>query len=306
MRGFPPLRLALALAASCALCGIGRADLPPLNLQPTSDMLPGKFVWADLFTGNLTDAARFYTELFGWTASPVKLPASYRKADQQRRAYVVLYRESEPVAGIVQRPAGTTPHPARWVSYISVGDDLDGVLASVDGAGGRTLAPKREVPRRGAEAIVADNEGAVVGLIQSSTGDPLDRASAPGDWNWHELFVKNTANSAAFYRRVFHYSAEPDRRGRWPGHFILRSGGRPRAGISPLPDDPGSRSDWLGFVRVENIDAAVRKVARLGGTVEVAPGAPELQSRFAIISDPTGGTFGLVQIIPAAAESDQP
>lgn len=295
MRAALPLRLTLIFGAAACLATFSRADLPPLNNPPTDDRVPGKFVWTDLFTGNLTAASQFYTDLFGWTASPVKLPASYRKSGHGVRAYVVLYRGATPVAGIVQRPAGTQPHPARWIGYVSV-PNLGAALSAVAASGGHVLAPKRIVPDRGEQAIVADGEGAIIGLIQSSTGDPADRAADPGDWNWYELFASHPSAEANFYRSVCHYDVTLDTRGPWPKHYDLRSDDRPRAGISPVP--PDGTPDWLGFVRVADIDRTVANARRLGATIDAEPGQPEAGSRTAVITDPTGGTFGVVQFEP--------
>ena len=68
----PGRRLA-ALAAGCWLVvavgctSMPPRELPPLTPEPTTHMLPGKFVWIDLITQDVAAAQSFYGELFGWT-----------------------------------------------------------------------------------------------------------------------------------------------------------------------------------------------------------------------------------------------
>ena len=74
--------------------------------------------------------------------------------------------------------------------------------------------------------------------------------------------------------------------------------GKPAARLVPLASQPEGRRLGVAtglFEVPDDIDGALAKVASLGGEVLVSPHAVEFGSRFAIISDPTGGTIGLVQ-----------
>jgi predicted enzyme related to lactoylglutathione lyase len=57
---------------------------------------------------------------------------------------------------------------------------------------------------------------------------------------------------------------------------------------------------------VADIDQTLAKVAGLGGAVLVTPHAVEYGSRFAIVSDPTGGAIGLVQYLDNANPAKSP
>lgn len=55
-----------------ALASASRAEpFPPLNAPVSAEHIPGKFVWADLFTTDPVAATKFYTGLFGWTAAVI-------------------------------------------------------------------------------------------------------------------------------------------------------------------------------------------------------------------------------------------
>ena len=293
------LRLLAALAATTPFAWAvpsARADdneIPALNATDTGTHLAGKIVWADLFTSDAPAAAKFYERMFGWTA------ANYERKGWN---YMIMSNHGHAVAGIVQRPGRKGPHAARWVEYVAV-PDLATAVSTATAAGGRVVAPARAFPRRGVHAIIADGEGAWIGLLQSSSGDPADQASQPGDWTWYELFAQNPTAASAFYGRVFAYQVAPDARPDKSAHFIFSTGDYRRAGVAPMPPGSEIKADWLGFVHVADIDTAIAHVAGLGGEV-ISQGENGNPSRYAIIADPTGGTFGLIQFLDNAQAND--
>lgn len=278
------------LLAATLLAAPDSATFPALNDPPSTEMHPGKFAWADLFTTDSGAATKFYTSLLGWTSTDV---------EKDGRSYTVFSNGGHPVAGLVQRKAGSARRPSRWIGYIAVGD-IDAALAAVSRAGGKVRAPARDFPDRGRQAIVTDNEGSPVGLLQSKTGDCPDDEPRPGDWNWFELYVGKPKSAAGFYGEVFKYDVKADDRTARKNDFLLICGDESRAGVAPLPDREDSKPGWLGVVRVADIDEAVAKATSLGGEVLVAPRPVAYESRFAIIADPTGGTIGLVQYVDNA------
>ena len=129
---------------------VGAADLPPLTTPPTGEAYPGKLVWADLFTSDPPAARRFYTELFGWTATEVE-----RGTGSRAHAYIVLSNEGRPVAGIATGPAGEQAGArGRWIGYVSV-PDVAQALATAQSLGGRTVFPAKALPQRGTQALLA-------------------------------------------------------------------------------------------------------------------------------------------------------
>jgi len=295
-------RLAGVLAVTTTL-GIGlpsaaRAAAPfqPLNNPATKTHLPGKFVWADLFTTDPVAATKFYSGLFGWTANTIT---------QDGKTYTVFSNGSRPVAGLAPRPPSNTKRPSRWIAYIAVAN-MSSTLKLVAKAGGQVRADARDFPDRGVQAIVADNEGSTIGLLQSSSGDSADDEPKPGDWNWFELYVKQPQVVSAFYRQVINYEFAPDLRTERKNDFLLSSGGLARAGVAPLPNREDAKPGWLGVVRVASIDESLARVAKLGGEVLVTPRAVEYESRFAIIADSTGGTVGLVEYVDNANPAKRP
>jgi hypothetical protein len=272
------------------------ANFPPLNDPATREAHPGKFVWAELFTADSAAATRFYTGVFGWTASAL---------NQHGVAYTVFLSENHPVAGLRQRDPSAAPRSARWIGYISV-PDLAATLKAATQAGGEVRAPGRKFPKLGSQAIITDPEGAPVGLIQSASGDAADLEPAAGTWNWFHLLVRNPQAAADYYRRVFGYAVAPDDRPGKTQELLLASEGLNRGGVSALADSPDARPGWLGVIRVADLEAALAQVSALGGEVVVAPHPVAFGSRSAVISDPTGGTVGIVQYVNNANPANRP
>src|ERR1035441_9775906 len=116
-----PILAAAALLAAASVPPARAAAFPPLNAPAATERLPGKLVWADLFTTNPDGATKFYCGLLGWTADPI---------DQKGKSYTVFSNDGKPVAGLAPRSVAGASHPSRWIGYYSV-IDIDATLAVV-------------------------------------------------------------------------------------------------------------------------------------------------------------------------------
>jgi predicted enzyme related to lactoylglutathione lyase len=294
-------RLATVLAVT-TLLGIGfpasarAVQFPPLNDPATKESHPGKFVWAELFTADSAAATKFYTGVFGWTAATL---------EQNGATYTVFRNGTHPVAGLRQRSPSAAKRASRWINYIAV-TDIASALSSAAKAGGEVRAPAREFPQIGSQAIITDNEGSPVGLLQSSSGDSADVEPATGDWNWFHLLAKDPRAAGDFYRQVFGYEVAPDARMEKKNQLLFSTGAINRGGVSVLPDREDAKPGWLGVIRVANLDETLARVPVLGGEVVAAPHDAALGSRFAVIADSTGGTIGVVEYVNNANPVNRP
>jgi uncharacterized protein len=287
----------------CGAVAMARAaELPPLSdTTSTGERFPGKFIWADLFTADPAAAQTFYTGLFGWEATAIARPTA-----SGTHSYIILTNGGEPVAGIARRQVRRPgPLQGRWVGYVSV-PDVSQALAAAAAGGGRVLFPAKDLPRRGTQAIFVDPEGAELGVLHSSAGDPGEYAPDPGDWTWAQLFARDPAGAGRFYASIAGWEVLPDTRSKRPNLFVLASGGYSRASVSPLPPGPKARPGWLLFVRVADVKAAAAKATQLGGRVLVAPSDAPADYWRAVIIDPTGAVIGLVQLQQSDKPKEQP
>jgi len=283
-------RAALVLAGISLGCGPLAAapeELPPLTNISGSPRLPGKFVWGDLVTSDAAAARKFYGRLLGWT---------FLDYGTGPDAYTIAMNEERPLCGIVQAPprAGTNGHP-RWVGYISV-PSVARAQKAVLKAGGKEFVAPRKFPKRGEQAIFADPEGAVFGVMTSSSGDPEDFLADPGDWIWIQLLCRDARKAAEFYRAVAGYEVAENSNSQRENDYVLVSEKFARATIMEIPkNNPQMRSAWLPFVRVKNVAASVTQAEQLGGKVLLAPRPDLFEGRIAVVADPTGAAIGLLE-----------
>lgn len=279
--------LALALLTTTAVLSAA-PTIPPLVDPPTAKHTPGRFVWGDLFSTDPAASTAYYTQLFGWTA---------RTIESEGKAYTLLSNGTHPIAGVVRGPQPPDNRPAaRWIGYISV-KDVDKAAKSAVAKKGRIIAGPRQVPDRGMHAIVADNEGALFGLIRSSSGDPEDYLAEPNQWMWISLFAREPRQVLPFYRAVAGWQEHDDYRTENLDDYILSAGGYARAGLSKLGTESQAAPTWVGFVRVTNVKEMTERAVALGGRAIVEPRAITAGNELAIIADPLGATFGLAAFV---------
>jgi predicted enzyme related to lactoylglutathione lyase len=286
--------VSMALAIGATLRG---APFPAINSPASNAVLPGKLIWADLFTSQPDEATKFYCGLLGWTSTTI---------DQKGKTYTIFTNDGIPVAGLAPHSYAKESHPSRWIGYVSVAD-INATVALVEKNGGKVHATVKKFPDRGFQAIVADSDGNTIGLLQSSSGDSVDDYTKTGAWNWFELYVKDPAATKDFYHQALGFDVAPETNSDRKSDFVLSRNGSSRGGVAPIPEEAKEgRPSWLGVIRVADIDQTLSKVAGLGGEVLVSPHSVEFGSRFAIILDPTGGTLGLVQYIESANPAKNP
>jgi predicted enzyme related to lactoylglutathione lyase len=293
---------ALGLILCVAVATAGAADIPPLNdTTPKGEHFPGKFIWADLFTADPAAAQMFYTGLFGWEATTIE-----RTTPSGSHSYIILANGGEPVTGIAHWPSRMPDAVhGRWVGYVSV-PDVAKALATATAAGGRVLFPAKDLPKRGTQAIFIDPEGAELGVLHSSSGDPGEYAPDLGDLVWAQLFAHDPVAEGRFCASIAGWEVLSDTRNDRPNVFVLASGGYSRASVVSLPTQPQAKPGWLLFVRVADVKAAAAKAVSLGGRVLVAPSDVPTEYWRAVIADPTGAVIGLVQLQEPDKPKEQP
>jgi predicted enzyme related to lactoylglutathione lyase len=261
--------------------------LPPL-VQPANDTrLPGKFVWADLFTDEIDGARQFYAATFGWKWRWIRRHTVH--------GYGMFYSEGRAVAGVAQHVAPEADKPySRWIHYLSVADVASAASATA-ARGGRVLLDRRSIPDRGDFAVVADAEGALFGVLHSSSGDPPDYRARVGEWLWKGVFSRDASAASKFYASLFGYEVyDSDDEGDVL-EYILAAGGYSRAGVGQLNTDSESKPSWLGFVRVDNVGDTLERARNAGGEVLYEADPEDPSGPLAVIADPFGATVGLMQ-----------
>lgn len=286
--------LTIAATASAA----SHLELPPLVTPASAEHHVGKMIWADLVTTDLQSAEQFYGGLFGW---------SFREVEGGKRDFAVAYSGEQPVAGLVRRePLMDQSRQPAWLPFIAVRNVADAQQVAV-AQGGKVLSRPHAYPERGEQAVFADPQGAVFAVLASSSGDPPDVLAAPGEWIWSSLITRDPDTDAAFYQKVFGYqvydlAGDAGGPNVAPGddsniqHLVFASDEFARGSANAFPANrPNIHPHWISFVRVEDTADAAQKAATLGGHVLVAPHLDRHGGRIAILADPSGARFGVME-----------
>ncbi len=280
------------LAALLGVAGAAPLIAAPLQLpalvEPASqEHHVGKVIFVELVTPDLAATKQFYGGLFGWT---------FRDIEAGATEYAQASLDGRPVAGLIHRalPAGERRQPA-WLTFFSAGDvDAAEMLALQHGA--QVLFAPHSFPDRGREAVLADPQGAVFALLDSSSGDPPDFLGAPGEWIWSSLITSDPDTDAAFYQTLFDYDVFELPASGGTQHLLLASHNYARASVNSLPaNTPNARPYWLNYVRVEDTVKMTAKVVALGGRVLVEPRVDRHGGKVAVVADPLGAPFGLLE-----------
>jgi len=264
----------------------GAVVLPALTDPASGERHAGKVIWADLVTPDLDAAKHFYGALFGWTFRDVPGDPNY----------TLVLLDGEPLAGLFKKPlpSGPAAQPA-WLTFLAV-TDVNAAQAAAQQHGGKVLVKAHDYPQRGRQAVLADPDGAVFAVLAAKGGDPSDYLAAPGEWIWSSLLVKDPQRETAFYKTLFGYdvydlASEGD-----PQHYVLSTDGFARAGLNALPADSMRRHPhWLNFVRVTDAVDTAKKAIGLGGRVLVAPRLDRHGGQLAVLADPSGAIFGVME-----------
>jgi len=112
----------------------------------------GTFCWDQLNTSDPEKAKAFYQKAVGWTTRAFATPG-----------LEVFVREGDrDTASIMQAPGGA---PTHWLAYVVV-DKLEEARAVVKRLGGLVWLEHQAVPGVGAISVVADADGATIGLFE--------------------------------------------------------------------------------------------------------------------------------------------
>ena len=80
------------------------------------------------------------------------------------------------------------------------------------------------------------------------------------------------------------------------GYTLFLANGVRVAGLMTIPEGAVQMKAppaWIGYIGVDDVDAAAKKVAELGGKVHREPDDIPTIGRFAVVADPHGAVFAL-------------
>jgi predicted enzyme related to lactoylglutathione lyase len=161
-----------------------------------------------------------------------------------------------------------------------------------------------DVAAEGRMAIAADPTGAVFGVWQAGNHFGTALVNEPGAISWNELATRDVDAARRFYSAVFGYEWEDMDTGEGgPRYATFAVGGRAVGGALQMNDSwpAGVPAHWMPYFVVADTDQAAATVQRLGGTVNTPP-MDSPYGRFAVVADPQGGVFSIIQLLPDQAQ----
>lgn len=241
----------------------------------------GRFLWYDLLTPDVDAAVRFYTQALGWETEVW---------DGGGEPYTMWTAGGRPIGGVVRLPdeaakAGAPPH---WVSYIGT-PDVDGAGERIRNAGGKELVPAVDVDTVGRFSSWQDPQGGVFAIFTpEQIPNEEDGLPAVGHFSWHELAAGDLDAAFAFYADLFDWKKLEAMDMGEAGIYQLYGRGGPAVGGMYAKPDEMPVASWCHYVRVEDIEARVEAIRRLGGTMMVEPMEVPGGDYVAVFKDPQG------------------
>lgn len=118
-----------------------------------------------------------------------------------------------------------------------------------------------------------------------------------GEVCWRELRTKDLGAAMKFYAKLFGWNLEQSKVTDIPYKEII-SNGEAIGGMMEIdanwgPEPPPSH--WASYIAVENADETAAKIKENGGSIRVPPFDAPGVGRMAMVADPAGADFAIIQ-----------
>ncbi|MEU0375238.1 VOC family protein [Streptomyces sp. NPDC006283] len=250
--------------------------------------------WADAMFPDMEGAKRFYGELFGWT---------FDEGSPDFGGYTQALSGGRPVAAVVPQMPGAGGPPS-WNLYFA-SSDIAATAEKIRDNGGALLMDPMPVADFGTMVTAEEPSGVFFSVWQPGSHRGFERTGEPGAYCWAEVTTRDVEKADHFFPAVFPYEAK--RMQHESVDFSLwHVGGEPVVGRLKMTEDfPADVHPYVNvYFGVEDCDAAVATVTRLGGKLHWGPRDSPF-GRFASVADQQGAAFSVIDIGTTAGEMPQ-
>ena len=244
-------------------------------------------VWVDLSSTDAEAARDYYAKLFRWKVELTPEP--------EAGGYALAKFGGKDVAGI--GPAQSPGAPSAWMVYIGT-KDADETAKKVEAAGGKVIAPPFQVLESGRMAVFQDPSGAFIAVWEPKEMHGAEVMYEPNSMGWAELNSRGIDKAKPFYTKVFGWVQKKSEMGEGaPEYTEFINDDESIAGATEMnPMVPAAvPSYWLVYFNVDDIDRSFKEAIDAGGREMSAP-REFSGGQFAVLSDPQGAAFGLIQM----------
>lgn len=257
---------------------------------------PGMLCWTEMGTTDAAAAKEFYSRIFRWQVHEAPVDSD--------EPYYLFHIENDQVAGLYaynadQREQGIPPN---WLCYFSVAD-VNETTEKARSLGANILTGPFDVMELGRMSLIQDPTGATFGIWEAKAHIGTMRLGEHGTITWAELTTNDVDKALAFYTELFGYGTT--RMESQEGLYIVFDvNGSPAAGLASVQaTGQNTPAYWQIYFNVDDSDMLVEEVRKAGGTVLTEPTDIPDVGRFAILRDPTGGVFSVLQPNPVMQQS---
>lgn len=251
----------------------------------TPTYAPGTPSWVDHTSPDVQASARFYGQLFGWQAEDMGEEAGH---------YTIFRSNGKQVAATT--PPMQPGTPSVWSTYVATANAAE-TAKKVSDAGGQVMVAPFQVMDQGSMAVFVDPAGAVFCVWQPAAHKGAELVNAPVSFSWNELATRDMNAAKSFYSKVFGWTPKGNPMPGGGEYVEWQLNGKSIAGGQTMgpqypPDVP---PHWLVYFTVQNTDDTVKRAQELGGKL-MAPAMNIPQGRMAVLTDPFGAAFAVIQL----------
>lgn len=115
---------------------------------------------------------------------------------------------------------------------------------------------------------------------------------------WRELATKDLPTAMEFYSKLFGWDLQQSKVTPMDYKEIITDG-TARGGMMAIDENwpPEVPTHWKSYVAVANADETVEKIKEQGGTVQMGPFDAPGVGRMAMVDDPSGAAFAVIQFV---------
>ncbi len=134
----------------------------------------------------------------------------------------------------------------------------------------------------------------------------MEAVDVRGRFVWHQLMTRDVPGAKKFYSKLVGWKTMP-----WPldpAYTVCHADVGPVAGIMEIPPEMPADipSHWVQYIGTRDVDGTAEAAVRAGGSVMKAPGDMQGAGRYAIIKDPQGAVFAIINPENARPEVEGP
>jgi predicted enzyme related to lactoylglutathione lyase len=130
----------------------------------------------------------------------------------------------------------------------------------------------------------------------------MEAVDVRGRFMWHQLLTRDVPAAKKFYSSLMAWKTQP-----WPpdaSYTVCHAGDVPAAGMMALPEHVPTDvpPHWLPYIGTRDVDSVAEAAVRAGGSIIKEPAEMKGAGRYALLADPQGAMFAIIDPENARAE----